>query len=189
MSQKNKKVTGDDIRSAKKAAVLSESQGYKRPLIAIVFCAVVIAAGATLYALIPFGQNDTADSKDLKAAPQSNSVEYAVDRFNDGKAHHFHYVVGQQTITYFILKSSDGIIRAAFDACDVCWPAGKGYVQQGDQMICRNCGRKFDSIRINEVKGGCNPAPLNRRIEDDRLIIQKADILEGLRYFNFTNKA
>ena len=55
-------------------------------------------------------------------------------------------------------------------------------------MICRNCGRRFDSIRINEVKGGCNPAPLKRRIEGNRLIIEKADILEGLRYFNFSNK-
>jgi uncharacterized membrane protein len=189
MSRKQKKMSRDELRSAKKAAVLNEKKTSRLPLIAVALCALFIAAGATFYTLAPFGQSNSAGPAGGSADPHSGQVEYAVDRFNDGKARHFRYVTGQHAITYFILKSSDGVIRAAFDACDVCWPAGKGYVQQGDQMICRNCGRRFDSIRINEVKGGCNPAPLNRRIEGDRLIIQKADILEGLRYFNFSNKA
>ena len=196
MSRKQKKLTRDELRSAKKAAVLEEKKSSRLPLVAVALCALFIAAGATLYTLAPFGQNNSAgpaggsaDPTGVSTDPHSGQVEYAVERFNDGKARHFRYVTGQHTISYFILKSSDGVIRAAFDACDVCWPAGKGYVQQGDQMICRNCGRRFDSVRINEVKGGCNPAPLNRRIEGDRLIIQKTDILEGLRYFNFSNKA
>jgi uncharacterized membrane protein len=189
MSRKKKKAAADDIRLAKKEAVLNEKKGSKLPLIAVILCALFIAAGGTLYTLAPSGQSNPAGTTAETAAPQSGSLAYAVADFNDGQARHFQYVVGKQTITYFILKSSDGIIRAAFDACDVCWPAGKGYVQQGDQMICRNCGRKFDSVRINEVKGGCNPAPLKRRIEGNQLIIEKTDILDGLRYFNFSNKA
>jgi uncharacterized membrane protein len=93
------------------------------------------------------------------------------------------------TIRYFILKSSDGVIRAAFDACDVCWPAGKGYYQEGDHMVCRNCGRRFASVMVNEVQGGCNPAPLTRSLENDKLIIQIKDIQEGHQYFNFDGKA
>ena len=189
MSKKKKKFATAESRLAKKEAVLNEKKGSKLPLIAVALCALFIAAGGALYTLVPSGQGNQTKTAAETAAPQSGSVAYAVENFDDGKARHFQYVVGKQTITYFILKSSDGVVRAAFDACDVCWPAGKGYVQQGDQMICRNCGRKFDSVRINEVKGGCNPAPLKRRIEGNQLIIQKADILEGLRYFNFSNKA
>jgi uncharacterized membrane protein len=81
------------------------------------------------------------------------------------------------TISYFILKSTDGVIRAAFDACDVCWPEGKGYVQDGDRsMICRNCGRRFESVKVNEVQGGCNPAPLKRAIEGDQVVIRVDDL-------------
>ncbi len=189
MSKKKRKLTSDEIRATKKAALLDDEKRSKLPLIAIALCAVFVAVGATMYIIIPFGKGGSTGNVAATTAPHTDQVEYAVNQFSDGKARHFSYSIGQQTVSYFILKSSDGIIRAAFDACDVCWPAGKGYVQQGDQMICRNCGRKFDSIRINEVKGGCNPAPLNRRIEGDRLIIQKADILDGLRYFNFSNKA
>ena len=189
MPKKKRNLTSDEIRSAKKAAVLNDKKRSRLPMIAIALCAVFILTGATLYTVIPFGKSSSTGTAEVPAAPHADQVTYAVNQFSDGKAQHFSYSIGQHTISYFILKSSDGIIRAAFDACDVCWPAGKGYVQQGDQMICRNCGRKFDSVRINEVKGGCNPAPLNRRIEGDRLIIRKADILDGLRYFNFSNKA
>ncbi|MEJ2476339.1 MAG: DUF2318 domain-containing protein, partial [Desulfobacterales bacterium] len=92
-------------------------------------------------------------------------------------------------IRYFILKSSDGVIRAAFDACDVCWPAGKGYYQDGDVMVCRNCGRRFASVLVNEVQGGCNPAPLKRSLQGERVVIRAQDILEGKQYFDFTGKA
>jgi uncharacterized membrane protein len=92
------------------------------------------------------------------------------------------------TIKYFVLKSSDGVVRAAFDACDVCWPSGKGYFQEGDKMVCRNCGKRFASVKINEVKGGCNPAPLARRVEGGSLVIQVADILAGQSYFDFQGR-
>ena len=72
---------------------------------------------------------------------------------------------------------------------DVCWRAGKGYYQDGDHMVCRNCGRRFASVLVNEVKGGCNPAPLNRALENGKLIIQIKDILDGQQYFNFAGKA
>lgn len=35
---------------------------------------------------------------------------------------------------------------------------------------------KFASNRINDVKGGCNPAPLKRRIDDKNLVIEMNDI-------------
>jgi uncharacterized membrane protein len=116
-------------------------------------------------------------------------VAFPLSLFEDGKARHFEHKDGKFTVRYFILKSSDGVLRAAFDACDVCWPAGKGYYQEGDNMVCRNCGRRFASVRVNEVKGGCNPAPLNRSVQNGKLVIQVKDILEGKQYFNFSGKA
>jgi uncharacterized membrane protein len=77
------------------------------------------------------------------------------------------------------------VIRAAYDACDVCWPAGKGYYQDGDDMVCRNCGRRFASVLLNEVQGGCNPAPLTRHVDNGQVVIRIEDILAGKRYFDF----
>jgi len=116
-------------------------------------------------------------------------ITYPVSTFNDGKARFFEYKAPDGiVIKYFILKSSDGVIRAAFDACDICWEAGKGYAQKDDFMICKNCGRRFYSTKINEVSGGCNPAPLIRKIQDNKVVIDTQNILEGKRYFDFKGK-
>jgi uncharacterized membrane protein len=118
---------------------------------------------------------------------QEDRVSYPMSKFDDGKAKFFQYKTPEGiTIKYFILKSSDGVVRAAFDACDVCWPAGKGYYQDGDVMVCRNCGRRFASVKVNEVKGGCNPAPLKREVVGDQLVIQLSDLIEGTQYFDFS---
>jgi uncharacterized membrane protein len=125
-------------------------------------------------------------AREKTAASTPSEFLYQISQFADGKARHFTYSApGGITIKYFIIKSSDGVIRAAFDACDVCWPSGKGYQQDGDTMVCRNCGKRFASKLVNEVKGGCNPAPLKRTIKGDKLVIQTKDILEGRNYFNF----
>ncbi len=115
---------------------------------------------------------------------EAELLKISLSEISDGKAHFYQYAHKGQNIRFFILKSSDGIFRAAFDACDVCWRAGKGYYQQGDYMVCRNCGRKFASTMVNEVEGGCNPAPLNRKVNNETLEIKTADIIGGAGYFN-----
>lgn len=114
---------------------------------------------------------------------ENGLVTIPLDQVNDGKAHYFSHDVQGKTINFFVIRSNDGVIRAAFDACDVCFPEKKGYSQNGDFMICINCGQKFHTSRINVVKGGCNPAPLHRSSQGRNLVIATADILAGSRYF------
>ena len=106
-----------------------------------------------------------------------------LQQVDDGRAHFFSYKNGATSIDFFVLKSRDGVMRAAFDACDVCYRDKQGYRQEGDEMVCVNCGQRFHSNLINEVKGGCNPAPLERRESDGRLLIREADLLQGARCF------
>ena len=172
--------------AAKKAVVLGTEKRSRLPLFSGILGALLIFAAAIIYANMSGG--DPSAIASAPAAADSTSVSFPANLFDDGKARHFEHVDGKHTIRYFILKSSDGIIRAAFDACDVCWRAGKGYYQEGDHMVCRNCGRRFASNLVNEVKGGCNPAPLNRNLESDKLVIKIKDILEGRQYFDFEGK-
>jgi Membrane iron-sulfur containing protein FtrD-like len=116
-------------------------------------------------------------------------VTYPLKTFQDGKARFYEYKTPDgMTVKYFILKSSDGVVRAAFDACDVCWPEGKGYQQKGDYMVCRNCGRRFASVKVNVITGGCNPGALHREVLGDQLVIKVKDILDGKKYFNFAKR-
>jgi uncharacterized membrane protein len=86
-------------------------------------------------------------------------------------------------LRFFVLKSSDGVYRAALDACDTCYHAKKGYHQEGDDMVCNNCGLHFHSAQVNEVHGGCNPVGLPRQIEGDTLVIKASDLQARQQYF------
>ena len=101
-----------------------------------------------------------------------------------GPQAHFYAFQGKvNTIPFFVLKSSDGVVRAAFDACDVCYLAQQGFHQEGDEMVCNNCGSRFPSARINAESGGCNPAPLERQVQGGDILIRAADLEAGAGYF------
>lgn len=102
---------------------------------------------------------------------------------SDGNAHYYQLQHEGKSIRFFVVKSVDGVVRAAFDACDVCFSARKGYSQDGEFMVCDNCGQRFHTSRINEVEGGCNPAPLNRVVDGAMLRITLADVQTGARFF------
>jgi uncharacterized membrane protein len=55
----------------------------------------------------------------------------------------------------------DGTIRTAFNTCQVCYDSGKGfYKQDGDALVCQNCGNRFKMSDVEVESGGCNPVPL-----------------------------
>ena len=175
-------------KSAEKKAIILETKKKNRFPVLLVSGLAILAIAAAAFFMTP-NNRATVAAVSSNTDASATSITYPVELFADGKARHFRHKVDDAiTIQYFILKSSDDVIRAAFDACDVCWPAGKGYQQSGDVMICRNCGRKFASVKVNEVKGGCNPAPLTRKVEEGKLVLQINDILLGKQYFDFSKR-
>ena len=66
------------------------------------------------------------------------------------------------------VKDSEGEIRTAFNTCQVCYSSGRGYyVQDGDVLVCQNCGNQFTIDDIGVEAGGCNPWAI---MSDDRTI-------------------
>lgn len=142
----------------------------------LAFVAVVVALS------VAGGPGDAVAPTDLGSA--GGDVELPATMFGDGMAKHYRYTTASgQQIAFFVIRSNDGVIRAAFDACDVCFRARRGYRQVGDQMLCNNCGKLFRSTDINVVQGGCNPAPLERTLTGDKVVLRAADLSQGAAYF------
>ena len=147
-------------------------------------------AGIALVAVIAVAlvvvMNRGAEGSAVAAAPVASGgadVTIPVAELSDGQAHYYSYDAGGVEVKYFVMQSKDGEYRAAFDACDVCFPNKKGYTQQGDQMVCNNCGQRFDSNKINELQGGCNPSPIERTVTGQDLVLKTADLQAGVQYF------
>lgn len=59
------------------------------------------------------------------------------------------------------VKAGDGTIRTAFNTCQVCNGSPRAYYkQEGDILVCQNCGNKFSMDMIEQQRGGCNPIPI-----------------------------
>lgn len=113
----------------------------------------------------------------------NGTVRIPVSELVSGQAKYFTFEDLEKTVKFFAMKSSDGVYRTAFDACDVCYRNKKGYSQRGNLMICNNCGQQFQSTKINEIRGGCNPSPLERKVVGNFIEIKVSSISDGLMYF------
>jgi uncharacterized membrane protein len=166
---------------AEKRAQFEEPRRKTTLHIVLAGIALLMVAGAAFAYVSTRGGGGTETATAQAAA--GGDVKIALADVSDGKAHFYSYDAGGTQVKYFVLKSSDGKVRAAFDACDVCYAQKKGYHQEGDEMVCNNCGRRFPSTKINEVEGGCNPSPLTRTVKGQDLVLATADLQAGVQYF------
>ncbi|HHX62202.1 MAG TPA: DUF2318 domain-containing protein [Epulopiscium sp.] len=85
------------------------------------------------------------------------------------------------------VKAQDGSIRTAFNTCQVCYSSGRGYyVQEGDVLVCQNCGNRFSMDEVEITKGGCNPVPITeeyKTVNEDSITISKDFLAEATAIF------
>ncbi len=117
----------------------------------------------------------------LKAA--QGQILIPVAEVSDGMAHFFTYQGGGTDVNFFVVKSTDGQIRAAIDSCVQCYRSLMGYRQLGEFMVCNKCNKQFHTSQINEIRGGCNPVPLDRTLAGANLAIPEAELIQGAAYF------
>jgi uncharacterized membrane protein len=186
MSKQRNIPVSASIREEKKSEFQSTGSATsdKRHLVALIGVIAILSVAA-VYVIWGGGNGATAlyqGHKTISAPGQD--VRIPIAEVSDGRARFYNYTLpDNQQISFFVVKSSDGIVRAAFNACDVCYEKRRGYHQEGDDMVCDNCRRHFPSDSVNEVKGGCNPAPLKREVEGDQLVIRASDLQQGAFYF------
>lgn len=80
------------------------------------------------------------------------------------------------------VKAPDGSIRTAFNTCQVCYDSGRGYYKQdGNELVCQNCGNRFTMDKVEVVSGGCNPVPIfedNKTVDDKNITISRDFLTE-----------
>lgn len=158
-----------------------QAPARRSPWKMILAVAVLLFLGVTAYAVV--GRRGPTPEA-ATAAGTATQITLPAAQFADGQAKFYRYTTaGGRELRFFVMKSADGVVRAAFDTCDICYRAKKGYHQEGDDMVCNNCGRHFKSTDINVLQGGCNPAPLDRVVQSDNVVLSAAALEAGAWYF------
>lgn len=143
--------------------------------IIMAFC-LVVASATGAHAFLGFG------GKYEQVKADKGVVRVAAASVTD-TARFYKYEQDGKTVRFFLVKDGAGKLHAAFDACDVCFREGKGYEQDGPNMRCVNCGMKFNTARVGDVKGGCNPSPLAFTLEGASIAIAADTLMQGARLF------
>ena len=89
-------------------------------------------------------------------------------------------------VQFFSVKDEQGNIKTAMNACDVCYNSKKGYTQDGDYMICNNCGNRYHISGLgteNKRGGGCWPSYLESEVIEDELVIQTQNLAKAKYQF------
>jgi len=124
-------------------------------------------------------KNNSNTNTDYNSVPQQNETEVRIpisDIITTAKF--YSYDSNGVSVRYFAVKDKQGTVHVAFDACDVCYEAKKGYKQNGDVMQCLNCGKTFSitSIGTENTAGGCWPSFLPMNIDGNNVVITIADL-------------
>ena len=100
------------------------------------------------------------------------------------EAKFYSYKAGSVNINYFVVLGSDGEVRTAFDACDVCG-GYVGYTQTGNDITCDKCGKVFsiDGLGTKNKGYGCWPSYLPHEVRGDEVLIKVSNIIGGRERF------
>jgi hypothetical protein len=129
-------------------------------------------------------QSDAERSQDFTPVEARNGeVQVSLASLPDRSARYFIYRAKDRDVKFFVLRASDGTIRAALDSCMSCYHAKLGYRQDGDAMVCNNCGMSFRSTEVGHIAGGCSPIPLSNSHDGRTLVVRASDLEAGARYF------
>lgn len=91
------------------------------------------------------------------------------------------------------VKAPDGTIRTAFNTCQICFSSGRGYyVQDGDVLVCQNCGNRFKTNDVEIARGGCNPVPIfaeDKAVDENTITISNEFLTQAKGIFeNWKNE-
>jgi predicted RNA-binding Zn-ribbon protein involved in translation (DUF1610 family) len=185
------------MHDEKKARVLAgEKKNPKTPIIISAAFAVVVAgwliynntSGARSMDRLMQGQAAPAreGNKHLRYTPvaaENGEVKVRLSSLQGSTASYFVYHANGKDVKFFVLKASDGTVRIALDACTACNHAKLGYRQNGEAMVCNNCGMSFRSTDVGRISGGCSPIPLQNSQDGTTLTVKAKDLDEGAKYF------
>jgi len=168
------------VNRAEKRKMEKINKNKKLMRMAILSVIAVIAVGGIVFIGMSMGNNEVDDDKIIEDTSITSTEGQILIPVSDiGKTAKFYsYETNGIEIKYFLVKGNDDIIRAAFDACDVCYDAKKGYRQDLDVMTCLNCGLTFPINELGDTNtgGGCWPSYLPLNIDGDNIIIEISDL-------------
>jgi high-affinity iron transporter len=132
---------------------------------AAILCSLVVVSLAAEFAYARVMAEPT-PAKTLVA--ENGQVRIPLSELTDQSLHFYTADVNGTVVRFLVIHQLNGNYATALDACQICGRAG--YRQEGQNIICRNCGASIYVPSIGE-RGGCNPISVKSTIADGEVIV------------------
>src|SRR3984885_2685326 len=132
---------------------------------AAILCVAVVLSFAAEYV---YARAVTAPVHAQLLVAHNGQVAVPLSELTDSSLHFYTADVNGNVIRFVIIHKQNGDYATALDACQICGTAG--YRQEGQNVICRNCGAAIYIPSIGE-SGGCNPIAVKSRVEGGQVIV------------------
>jgi FTR1 family protein len=103
-------------------------------------------------------------------------VRIPLSELTDSSLHFYTADVNGTVIRFLVIHQTSGSYAVALDACQICGWAG--YRQEGQNVICRNCGATIYIPSIGD-RGGCNPIPVKSQVERGEVIVDLSALVNS----------
>ena len=140
---------------------------------AAALCIVVVL---TLTAEFVYARAVNAPVRATALVAQNGQVRIPLSQLMDTSLHYYTSEVNQADIRFLVIHKSGGDYAAALDACQICGPVG--YRQEGQNVICRNCGAAIYIPSIGQ-SGGCNPIAVKSRVENGEVVVDLSALADA----------
>ncbi len=181
----------------KKVRVVSEEKRWVKPALVSTGVVFAVLSACVLYATFttpsPTGfspERITASSPDAsnRTTPvlvrRENGVVRILIADLDEKAFQlYRYPFQGKDIIFFLIRASDGSVRASLDACTACYREKRGYRRDDAFIVCNNCGISVRTDDVGRLHGGCNPVPVAGTMDGQHVVLQAREIEAGARFF------
>jgi high-affinity iron transporter len=140
---------------------------------AAILCVGVVVSFAGDYV---YGRVAAAPSPARMLTAEDHQVRIPLSDLTDSSLHFYTADVDGSVIRFLVIHKLNGDYSAALDACQICGTAG--YRQEGQSVICRNCGAAIYIPSIGQ-SGGCNPISVKSRVEGGEVIVDLSALGEA----------
>lgn len=173
-------VRTEDLQGIERRKALGVARRERARKIAIGASSIVLIMVFAGYQISALGTSY--DPVPEKVSPENGTVRIKLSSAGDGSLHKYvcdmkdcpmHGPQGDADVRVLAIKRGDGSVAVAYDACSLCGSAG--YVQEGENLICKRCGAPINIDTIG-LGGGCNPIELPYLIDGDEIAIKTSDL-------------
>jgi len=167
---------------AQKRRLKSDNRHNRRWAVTVAACLAIAVLNVTVVYAADNRVVEPPSSEEWAYSADGAQVLVPVEQVADYNLHAFELKTENNvTVRWIIIrKPNSAAYGVGLDACDVCGTAG--YFQRGDTVVCKKCDVVMNTSTIG-LAGGCNPVPLEFKVEGGNIVIPTERLLAAEKRF------